>query len=455
MGLGLHGGGLSSVLFFSKRGADVTVTDLKDSEALKNTIDKLKGLNIRYVLGHHDMEDFSKVDLVIKNPAVPLNSPFLKAALSNKVPVETDISIFLREIRNNPLIAVTGSKGKSTTASAVYYCLRNIFPGAKLGGNITISPLSFVDSLKNGDPVVLELSSWQLADIKDKDIFNPFVSVLTSIMPDHMDRYSSMKDYIEDKKIIFKGQTGEHFTLFNYDDDYQKVFFEESSAKQVFYSKNILPVNLTGAFLKNKTGYINGTSQIILPEELKINGEHNRMNLLAAAMACFLLVSEKNKALHGKNVTGKISSILKDFPGIEHRLEYFHEKNGIRFYNDSAATIPQAMAAAVNSIKAPLILITGGTDKNIDFSGIESVLKIPDNIILLKGTGTDKIIPVLESNNIMYSGPFDSLKKAVFCALSKSKPGTSIVFSPGCTSFGMFKNEFDRGNRFKEIVKAL
>ena len=159
--------------------------------------------------------------------------------------------------------------------------------------------------------------------------------------------------------------------------------------------------------------------------------------------------------MNKEQIAENISSALQEFPGIEHRLEMFREYKGIKFYNDSAATIPQAVVAAVNSIKRPLNLITGGTDKNIDFKELNPVLNMPDNIILLEGTGTDKIIPILQSQNIKYYGPFSSLKDAVLCAVEKSAPGFSILFSPGCTSFGMFKNEFDRGNQFKKIVLAL
>lgn len=457
MGLGLHGGGLASVKYFAQRGADVTVTDLKQKEELKNSIDKLNNFKIKYVLGHHNMEDFSGTDLVIKNPAVPFNSPYLQTAVKNNIPVETDISIFLKEVKNNNIIAVTGSKGKSTTASAVYYCLKKTFPGAKLGGNITISPLNFLDELKEEDPVVLELSSWQLADIRGKGILNPFISILTSIMPDHMDRYNSMDDYIKDKKIIFENQSEDHFAVFNYDDDNQESFFKETKAKPLFYSKSILPENIYGAYLDKTLGYlkIKGRSEIILPENLTIAGEHNRMNLLSASLACYIFSSEKEENAKQKDLIKKVSLFIKEFPGIEHRLEYFYDYKGIKFYNDSAATIPEAMAAAVKSVRGPLTLITGGTDKNIDFSGLGPVLKIPENIILLKGSGTDKIIPILESNSIKYYGPFENLKDAVLCAVGKSVQDSSIVFSPGCTSFGMFKNEFDRGDQFKKTVTGL
>ncbi len=458
MGLGLHGGGFTSAKYFASRGAIVTVTDLKSKEILEDSIKKLKEYPINFVLGYHNEEDFSNADLIIKNPAVPINSPVLKIAASNNIPIETDISIFLKEIKNrNPIIAVTGSKGKSTTATAIYYCLKKYFPNTKLGGNITVSPLNFLDNLVPKAPIVLELSSWQLADLKNKSILNPLVSLLTPIMPDHMDRYNSMDDYIADKKLIFEEQTENNNTVFNFDDSYQKNFFNETKAKSLYYSNKALPHGLQGAYLSDKTGYIKISEPAvkILPETLTIPGEHNRMNLLAAALACYIFYTTNNTKSSKAQIAGNISYALQEFPGIEHRLEFFHEYNGLKFYNDSAATIPQATAAAVKSIKEPVNLITGGTDKNIDFSGLETALTIPENIFLLKGTGTDKIIPLLESCKIKYFGPFDNLKEAVLCTVKNSAPGSCVIFSPGCTSFGMFKNEFDRGIQFKKIVMEL
>ena len=164
MGLGVHGGGLASALFFARRGAEVTVTDLRGPDALAPSIERLAGLPVRYVLGRHDVADFESADLVIKNPAVPTGSPFLAAARDRAVPVETDVSVFL-SLARCPVIAVTGTKGKSTTASAIHHGLLRASPRARLGGNITVSPLEFLDDLAPTDPVVLELSSWQLGDL--------------------------------------------------------------------------------------------------------------------------------------------------------------------------------------------------------------------------------------------------------------------------------------------------
>jgi len=446
MGLGLHGGGVASALFFVKQGSQVTVTDLREKYILEPSLQRLKGFPIRFVLGKHIASDFNKADIIIKNPAVPLSSPFLKVARENGVSIETDISIFLR-ICSNPIIAVTGSKGKSTTASAVNFGLKSLFKNTKLGGNITLSPLDFVSKLDSNTPVVLELSSWQLADLKDKKLLRPKISIITNIFPDHLNRYKNMQEYVADKKIIYQQQKSNDYALFNLDSDYSVDFVQETKAHCLFFSCQKLPSGLDGAWLEADKGFLRFKEKIeqILDDKIIISGTHNRLNLLIAGMCLYLF------GLKAQNI--KLS--LSKFPGIEHRLEYLEQIKGVKFYNDSAATIPQALIQAVRSIESPLILICGGTDKNIDFSPLANIAHKPKRIYLLEGSATEKIKKIFKMNKIKFKGPYNNLKEAVYCAYKASCPGNTILFSPGCASFGMFLNEFDRGRKFKKIVASL
>ncbi|MCL2705466.1 MAG: UDP-N-acetylmuramoyl-L-alanine--D-glutamate ligase [Spirochaetaceae bacterium] len=449
MGLGLNGGGFASALFFAKHGANVTVTDLRSKEILAPTIEKLSGFDIRYVLGEHKVKDFENADLVIKNPAVDPRSPFLKVAKE----IETDISIFL-SLCKNPLIAVTGSKGKSTTVSAIYHVIKEVYPNAKLGGNITTSPLSFIDDLNENDPVVLELSSWQLSDIKDKNIFKPKIAVITNIIPDHLNRYSSMEEYVADKKIIYQNQDKNDFTLCYYDDKWGNIFASETKALPFFFSANKISemeaaeLNMHGAWLEeNGCGFIkyNGNKETILSDRIKLSGKHNKLNLLAAGAALYLFGIKSET----------ISKKLSEFTGIAHRMEFLRKINNVDFYNDTTATIPEAVIAAAESFSSPVRLISGGTDKNLDFSVFDKLKNKTENIYLLAGTATDKMIPFLNKYGILWTGPFNSLEKATEAAFKESKNGDVIIMSPGCTSFGMFKNEFDRGDKFKIIVDSI
>ncbi len=444
MGLGLHGGGLASALFFARQGAMVTVTDLRTYEILEPVINKLKQYDIKFVLGEHRDEDFINADIVIKNPAVPSDSPFLK--LAGKI--ETDISVFLK-YNKRPLIAVTGSKGKSTTVSALFDVFKQALPETKLGGNITTSPLTFLDECRERKtaPVILELSSWQLADIGSSGRLAPGISVITNIMPDHQNRYPSMDAYVSDKKLIYRNQSADDIFICNYDDKYGHIFAKESSARVFFVSEKELPEGLEGAFLRGKTGYsrIAGKERLILPESLRITGDHNRINLLFAALILDLSGIDHRT----------ISSGLSKFQGISHRMEPVAVKNGVSWFNDSASTIPQATAAALRGAKKPFRLIAGGTDKKLDFKGTIEPFSLAEDIYLLEGSATDRLVVLLKKQGTSFKGPYKSLQSAVEQVERDTKPGESVIFSPGATSFGMFLNEFDRGDKFRQLVLGL
>jgi UDP-N-acetylmuramoylalanine--D-glutamate ligase len=441
MGLGLNGGGVESARFLARRGATVTATDLRDESALAPSIQALEGLPIRFVLGRHEMEDFERADIVVKNPAVKADSPYLARARR----IETDISLFLMECEA-PILAVTGSKGKSSTSSAIHHGLVAAGFASRLGGNIAISPLSFVDELGE-DPVVLELSSWQLGDLKGRGLLKPKVALITSIMPDHLNHYPSMEAYVADKRLIYSGQGPEDFTLHWIDDDWGRSFGRESPGTPLALSNGPLPEGMRGAWLEGLEGFcdLGGGRERILGPDMLLIGSHQRRNLLCAALALRAFGVEAEEILPA----------MASFPGIEHRMESCAERGGARWYNDSAATIPEACAAAIVSFESPLILITGGTDKALDFSPLAPLLQKPKEIVLLAGSGTDKLLPLLASAGRTYRGPFDSMAKAVAEARRLAEPGDVVVLSPGCASFGMFKNEFDRGRQFRELVRAL
>jgi UDP-N-acetylmuramoylalanine--D-glutamate ligase len=459
MGLGLHGGGLESARFFLKHGAEVTVTDLRDEktllpsiEQLDNACRELKNKPVRYVLGRHEIDDFKNSDIVIKNPGVRNDSQFLQVAKR----IETDISLFLSESPAR-LFAVTGTKGKSGTTSALYQILDSERKNGKafIGGNITVSPLSYVDQLNKDDDVVLELSSFQLGDLKGRKaadgspLLKPKAAILTAIMPDHLDRYVSMEEYIDDKRNIYRGQDADCFTIAG-DDSWGKSFLSETKGCPLVYSSSPLGEGISGGWL-NGGGFARLSGEIteLLPQNLSIPGEHQKLNMLSAALAAFACeVSAQT-----------IRRVLADFKGIEHRLEFFHEINGIRFYNDSAATIPQAAAACISALSAisPLVLVTGGTDKNLDFSVLAKAAVRAKDIVLLAGTGSEKLIPLLNEAGISFNGPFDDLEKAVHRAYEKAKGlrNCVVALSPGCASFGMFLNEFDRGRKWKETCVKI
>lgn len=450
MGLGLNGGGLASARFFALAGAEVTVTDRKTESELAPSVAALAGLpGVRLVLGRHELDDFAKADCVIKNPGVKLEgNEFLEAARS----IETDVSVFLR-LSRAPILAITGSKGKSSTVSALHHGLLALGYRAFLGGNITVSPLTFLDQTDDSTPVTLELSSWQLADLRGRALLKPRVAVLTPIMPDHQNWYGGMEPYVADKKLIYADQGPEGYTLCNRDDEWGPVFARETRARARWYSARPLPPGAEGAWLEpDGRGMMNAVpgakareAAEILPCELAVPGAHMRQNLLNAAQAL---------ALFGAR-TEAIGPALASFRGIEHRLEFFHEWGGARFYNDSAATIPEAVAAAISSFDSPVLLLSGGTDKGLDFAPLAERAERARRILLLAGSGTDKLVSLLRARGIAFDGPYPDLPSLVRAAKAAVLPGDAVVFSPGATSFGLFKNEFDRGNQFRDAVRDV
>jgi UDP-N-acetylmuramoylalanine--D-glutamate ligase len=407
--------------------------------------------------------------MVIKNPAVSPGSPYLAGIRR----IETDISLFLAASPAR-LCAVTGSKGKSGTASAIHWGLREaregeekreaLLPGrARLGGNITVSPLGFLDEdLQDDDDVVLELSSWQLGDLRGRlngegcPLLKPRAAVLTAILPDHLDRYPSMEAYVADKRVIYQGQDSRDATVAG-SDIWGLSFRNESKGRPLVYTDSPLPEGVAGgwvsgpsfpAFARLYRGIVGGVDGAVLevvPETILTPGSHQKKNLLAAALALLDLGLPPDF----------IRESLGRFPGIEHRLEFFYESGGLRFYNDSAATIPEAAAAALAAFEKPPILICGGTDKNLDFRPLALAAAKAKTLILLSGTGSVKLKALLEDGGIGFKGPFDSLEAALCAALEAAERGDTVLLSPGCTSFGMFLNEFDRGAKWKETARRL
>lgn len=448
MGLGLHGGGAETARFLHRNGAQVTVTDLRSRDALQSALEGLSALPLRFVLGRHEENDFRNADIVVKNPAVPRTSPLLPLARR----IETDISLFLRFSRN-PLLAVTGSKGKSTTVSALHHAVAGAWPDSRLGGNITVSPLSFLEDLSPAAPVVLELSSFQLGDlglVQDGiALLNPAVSCITNILRDHQNYYHSMERYVSDKRVIYRSQGPAESAVFSHDDEWDAAwgprFADDCRASVFSVSRHPVPSLRRGAYARD------GEAVFMLPDgETRIDlkgsvlpGVHQGVNLVTAGLMALLYGVPREI----------VASRLIDFPGIEHRLEPFAESNGVRYINDSAATIPEATLEAISSFHAPVVLIAGGTDKELSFEPFRSIGPRARRIYLLSGTGTERIMEILRGMGISFNGPFDSLDECVARVVADGEDGEVVLFSPGCTSFGMFLNEFDRGRRFKAAVR--
>ena len=454
MGLGLNGGGLETVRFFARHGGKVTVTDMKTREDLAPSVEKILSdpsipkENVVFHLGNHFMEDFTSADCVVKNPVVNFaKNEFLQAAHGQGIPIESDISIFLRFCKS-PIIALSGSKGKPFTAGGIAFALNAAGFKTFLGGNITVSPLSFLHETDESTPVVLELSSWQLADLRGRKLLKPKISVLTKIIHDHQNWYDGMESYVADKKLIYADQDKGDFTLIFDDGNYSRDFAAETKAVVLKYGGE--DTGDDGGFLRGNNGCIRFSQQeeICFNEELLVKGTHNRQNLLAAALVLKIF----------RLPSPQICKILAQYTGIEHRLEYFFKYENsagiaFEFFNDSAATVPEATLAAIEAFPE-IVLIAGGTDKNSQFEPLISALKRCEKVYFLKGSGTDKIKALIgDAGDFPEYSDLQSILRNLHLFLDGFTRPLPVVFSPACTSFGMFNNEFHRGREFKSAVE--
>ncbi|MDD5341265.1 MAG: UDP-N-acetylmuramoyl-L-alanine--D-glutamate ligase [Patescibacteria group bacterium] len=449
MGLGLHGGGLGVAKFLARQGARLTITDLKSRKQLMSTLKELKKFKIKYVLGRHDKNDFKEAAMIIQNPGVPRDSEFLRIAQTNHIPIETDLTLFFKLCPSKNIIGITGTKGKSTTTGLVYEIMKLYKKDAVLGGNIRISPLESLPKIKKDTPVVLELSSWQLEGLGRKKI-SPRFALVTNVLRDHLNTYDGMTHYASAKALITKFQSRNDIAVFNRDNEYTRVMAKKSKARVFWYTRKNLGEKENGGFIKNgwfkfKEG--NKIISVIKLKNVRLIGQHNEENILAAITLSLAM----------KVPISIIRQAIKKYKGLSGRLELVAIKNGVKFYNDTTATAPDALVAALNSFDKKVVLLAGGTDKKLDFKEAARVIKKKTkHLILFNGTATEKLIRELRrakfDNEIILA---DSMSEAFYEAKQMLERGDIFLLSPGAASFGLFINEFDRGDQFNKEVKKF
>jgi len=439
LGLGLLGRGVGDAEFLAPLAKELIITDKKTKEELASSLKRLrKFTNIRYTLGKHDLADFRDVDMVIKAAGVALDSPEIAAARQAGVPVYMSTALFAKFAMEAgaTIVGVTGTRGKSTVAHMIHHAFVQAGKRAHLGGNIRgKSTLAMLGDVQEGDICVLELDSWQLQGFGEARI-SPNIAVFTNFMPDHLNYYrSDMNTYFADKANIFKFQRPGD-------------------------------VLIVGASVAERIRVANPPLDPIVPEQisrkwkLKIIGEHNRKNasLVATALQAAGLSDEE------------IQEGIESFEGVEGRLQFLREINGVKIYNDNNATTPEATIAALQTLQETrIILILGGTDKGLDMRDLISLINQRCKaVVLLAGSGTDSLLQAIPSSRAKLAtgqasyklqaptrGPFNSLNQATSAALELAKEGDVVLFSPAFASFGMFKNEYDRNDQFLALIRKL
>jgi len=473
MGLGTLGGGLGVARWLLRHGARLTVTDLRDRHALAGSVEALekeyarrrrgrKGIvyKPRYVLGRHEPADFSGADMVVRNPAVPREHELLRLARRRKIAVETDISLFFR-LCPFPITAVTGTKGKSTTTALLGAMVRRHDSRTVIGGNIRISPFDHLDGLLAAagqdvpPPVVLELSSWQLEGLVPHRL-SPHIGVLTNIMEDHLNRYRDLDDYARAKATIVAYQRRQDIGVFNADDARVRKIAAQGrgrrkpAGRRFWFGSRVRSGD--GCYLDR--GHIvirdRGVRRRVMPVSgLPLPGSHNVSNVLAACAA----------AHHLGIPIPTMRAAIRSFRGVPDRLEILRRHRGVLYVNDTTATMPEACVAALRAYgtgrKRRIILIAGGADKELrfdDWSG--EVGRTVKHLILFRGSATPKMEEALERAGVSvptYSA--GSMSEAVREARRHAERGDVVLLSPACASFGLFRNEFDRGDRFRAAVR--
>ncbi len=450
MGLGVHGGGLGVARYCAEHGADVVVTDLRTADVLGDSLAALADLPITFVLGEHREQDFATCDIVVQNPAVPASSPFVQIARAAGAAIEMEMTLFFRA-GPAPIIGVTGSKGKTTTATLTAHLLKSWRADTILAGNMRISALAQLPLIGPDTPVILELSSFVLEGLGAAGL-SPAIAAITNIYPDHLDRYGTMDAYTSAKAEIGRHQKTHDSIVLTATDEAltrlaptmpgQLVWTGVGAPRtptqgSVWWQSDVLSAALHG-----------GIVAIAHRTDVLLAGTHNLANI-ATAVALALRAGMPHTA---------IAPALRAFTGVEHRQEVVATCNGHTFVNDTAATMPDAAVAALTSLPQPIIWIAGGADKKLSFESLAATAAThAQHIVLLQGTATTLLHDALVRHGAgdRIIGTFDSFEAGIRAAHALPLRPATIALSPGCASFGMFRNEFHRGEEFRRIVTQI
>lgn len=452
MGLGLHGGGLGVTRWLLRQGARVTVTDLKKPSELQPTLAQLEGADVEWVLGEHRQADFTDADLIVRNPGVPRESPYLKLAREHGIPVRMELGLFFEQLPGgvNQVVGITGTKGKTTTTVMVGEILKRVNPATVVAGNLRVSALELLERIDAATPVVLEMSSFQLEEFEELKI-SPHIATLTNIFPDHLNRYRDLDEYAWAKAQIFLHQTPRDHLILNFDNGISTRLRPKAIGQVTWFSRT-RPLK-EGALVERGTlvwKAQGGRAQVLAASEL-LAGEHNLENALAALATT---------AVWGAPIE-TIAAALREFRGVPHRLEVVRELNGVRYINDTTATAPHATIAALKTIVPTantIYLIAGGSDKGLPYQELaREIGATPTQLILVQGSATEQLERALHEAGLgeRIQARAASLEEAVEFGHAHARAGDVVLLSPGAASFGMFANEFARGDAFRARVEEL
>ena len=444
--IGLGVSNIPLIDYMHKYGAKVTVFDNRVIEDIpKETIKKITDYAMDFSFGPNNLSKLNGFDIVFRSPSCLPTVPQLVEEANRGAIITTEIELLMK-LCPCKVIGVTGSDGKTTTTSLIYEILKANGFNCYLGGNIGTPLFTKLEEMMPEDIVVLELSSFQLMGME----ISPDISVITNITPNHLNVHSSYEEYIEAKKNIFKYQDENGIVVLNYDNELTKQAAKEANGKVIFFSSQNKPddgIILDGDTIKECNDKLR--RHLLNTNSVNLRGTHNYENICAAIAA--------TKSLVDIETTVKA---VKEFKGVQHRLEFIREIDGVKWYNDSIGTSPTRTIAGLKSFKERIVLIAGGYDKHLDYTPIaKPILEKVDTLILIGDTAPKIFDAVKEEaekqNKDIKIYMCDDFKNIVEVAKKTAKPGQIVLFSPASASFDMFRNFEERGNRFKELVNNL
>ena len=442
--VGLGRSGIGAARFLVRQGARVTVTDRAPAEDLKAGIDALDGIDIRFRLGGHHAQDFAHADLVVLSPGVPHTMPVLEPAWAAGVPVIGELELAARWI-GEPIIAVTGTNGKTTTTELIGAMLKNSGKKVFVGGNIGTPLIAYADGqFERAEVVVAEVSSFQLDTTMT---FHPATSVMLNITDDHQDRYASFGAYVDAKWRIFDNQTPDDAAVLSAMDATIAAMLEQrpTAARPWIFSDAAV---IRGArILKERILLVRAGREIAAFSlaNCRLIGGHNRENIAAACLAA---------KCHGAS-DDAIQRTIDTFKGLPHRMEVVGDVRGVRFVNDSKATNVDAVGRALTCFDRPVVLIMGGLNKKGDFTALKPAVRRYVKTLVAMGAAKDEIVTALAGDPVDGIIEADSMEEAVERAFGVAADGDTVLLSPACASFDMFDSYAHRGSRFRQIVERL
>lgn len=442
--VGLAKTGVSTIKKLNKLGANIIVNDIKPKEKLEGIIEEIDNLdNIEYVLGKH-LENIENIDLTIVSPGVPLDLPFIEKIKCEGIKIIGEVELAYKLSKNPTFIGITGTNGKTTTTSLVGEMFKKANKDTYIVGNIGNPVIDTVDLTNENSYLVTELSSFQLESIED---FKPKVSTIINITEDHLNRHHTMENYINAKARVFKNQDKTDFTILNYDDSIVRDLGKNSNGNVLYFS--IKEEVKQGAYLDKNNNIVikvDGEELVLMNKsELSLPGNHNLENAMSAILMAYVLNID----------TDVIIDTLRTFKGVEHRLEFVTNKDGIMFVNDSKGTNPDSTIKAITSYEKPIVLIAGGYEKQSDFTEMIKYATKNVKALVLLGQTADKIATTAKEHGIDNISKVEDMEAAVKKAYEIAESGDVVLLSPACASWDMYPNFEARGLDFKENIYKL